>query len=467
MGAFRLAGAKMASPSWWSRRKPSEFLIIAFAAYLVAGALYVPLVFQYWTYPKRWLFIVMVFAGILGLAASRLGRWKLLDTKKRLLVPALVVVILVSSAAWIYTVATATEDDYVKMADGQAYVVMAQSLIDNHTFLWAGGPSEHYGPLYPLYLVPFYLVSRDLAATKAAILIMGASALAVIYFTTRRLYGGLPALVTMGVVISMPTLLLMTSRNLSEFFMVMLYTLTIYWLYRSLEPGKQAYVILAGLFAGLTYLTKSSMGFLFLFAGAAGVLWRFKYARWGMVRDRNYLAAVLVFLGIVVAWTVRNLYVFWRPYMGRDALLNSWNGDRYFNGAFNYAIPGQWERLLLLSLVFAAFMIPFLLSMFWPFLGELRAALARIGDQRISLLTLGSLLPLAFGAVLSSMYYIWERYRLDLRTAGWPEAQASYFILNSARYAVISVVPLLWLVFEVRRARTREGGQEATPGLPG
>ncbi len=463
MSEYGLDRREMAAPSWWSRRTISAMLAVAFAVYLAAGALYVPLVFQFWTYPKRWLFIVMVFASLGGIVASRLGRWSLLGVDRKVLVPSFAAVIIVASAAWGYTVLTATEGDYAKMVDGQAYVIMARSLLDQHTLSWVEGqPSEHYGPLYSLYLLPFYLWSRDILATKVAILFMGVVATLAVYLTTRRLYGPLEGLVASAMVLSMPTLLLMSSRNLAEFLLVLLYTLTIYSLYRSLEAGRGRYVILAGLFAGLAYLTKSSTGYLFLFAGLAGFLWRYRHVRLAVFKDRNYRRAVGVFSALVGLWTLRNLYTFWRPYMGRQALIDRWNGDFYFNGAFNYVIPARWEQLLLQSLIFAAFMVPFMLALAWPFLPELRRSLGRLGDERISLLWLATLLPMALGAPLSSIYYIWERYQLHPAMAGLPEVMASYFILNGARYILISVVPLLWLAFEARLG----GGEAVGRGMP-
>ncbi len=365
---------------------PKWFLAIAYSAFLSSLALLVPLVFQYSTYPKRVVFMVMLFSGLLGLVTSLAFRWSLLRVDRKILVPALLSALVISLVAWVYTVLTATEPDYIKFVDGQVYVVMAQSLLDQGTFLRNGVPTEHYGPLYPLFLVPFYVVSRDILATKAAILVMGAAAAAAVFCTTRRLYGGKEALLATTLVFSNPTLLLVTSRNMAEFLLVMLYALTIYCLHRSLEKGAEKQVVLAGLFAGLAYLTKSSLGYLFLVAAAAGFLWRFRYARWGVLRDRHYLTAAALFLALVGAWVVRNIVALWRPYMGRQAFIDRWNGDFYFNAAFGYAIPGRWELFTLQTIIFGGFMVPVAVAYLWPFLPDLRRALGKLREERMSML---------------------------------------------------------------------------------
>lgn len=444
MGEVR---ATVALPS--SYRIPSWVLAVVFSSYLVGNALVVTLFYPYWNIHKGTALLVMVVlqSAWMGLALHR--GWSLSREGSRVVWACFLVALVTAAAAWGFTVLTSTEADYQRSYDGSIYIQMAQSLLDNHTFLQDGRPSQHFGPLYPLYLAPFYLVSRGLGATRAAILGMGVLALATVFFTTRRLYGSTRALVATTVVLSVPSIIIYTSRNLAEFLVLLLYTLTLYCLYRSLEEDHRRYVLFAGLFAGLAYLTKSSTGYFFLLAGVAGFLWRFRYVHWGILRDRRYWAAVVLFMVPVGLWGLRNIYVFWSPDQGLRGLLDSWNGDFYFNAAVRAVLPGYWERFAFLLLIFGAFTVPFLLSFLWPFLPQLRGTLARWREERVSLLLVGAVVPLVLGILISSIYYITEHYLVNPQLAGLPENQANYFIHNVVRYIVVALVPLLWLTFEV------------------
>ncbi len=53
--------------------------------------------------------------------------------------------------------------------------------------------------------------------------------------------------------------------------------------------------------------------------------------------------------------------------------------------------------------------------------------------------------------------------------AGSPEIQASYFILNGARYMLIGLVPLTWFIFEAGRGgdgAVTEGAGSKAPKSP-
>ncbi|MEM3341192.1 MAG: glycosyltransferase family 39 protein, partial [Thermoplasmata archaeon] len=110
--------------------------------------------------------------------------------------------------------------------------------------------------------------------------------------------------------LSMDWMLVWTSwHNYTENMVILTYSLTIWAIYKSIE--EQKYIILAGVFAGIGYLTKSSMGFFFIIAGLCGFAWRFYFMRWKLFKNIYYITAVGIFALFVVSWAIRNLYHFW------------------------------------------------------------------------------------------------------------------------------------------------------------
>ncbi len=433
---------------------------VAFVASLAVGTLTVPLWFGSNQFiAARHVYLLMLIMAVLGGGFGTFARWGLLDLDRRVLAVSFSALFVIAGGSWVYIVFETTEMQYDASGDGGWYISISQSLLEGQLFYRNGYPEEHFGPLYPLYLAPFYAVSRDPIVTKAAILVLGVLALAVVLFTTRKLYGTVEAILAGASLLSLPTLIFASSRNYAEFLAILLYTLTIYCLCRSLEPGRGRYVVLAGLFAGLAYLTKSSTGYFFLIAGFAGLLWRFKYSRWTLFKDRNYLAGMGVFIGLLGAWAIRNIYFFWwlRSRNPLDLPL-IWNWDYDFRRALDYTFPAKWQEWILLALVFGAYSVPFIASLAWPFLRQLRSAARSINEERVSLLMVATFLPILLGSLISPIYYLWEFYRSHPAVAGSPTSQVIYFVLHVERYMLASVVPLFWLAFEgAKRAKDKIG----------
>ncbi len=63
------------------------------------------------------------------------------------------------------------------------------------------------------------------------------------------------------------------SLGFAEALVAMLFVLTVWAILKSLKRTR--YIVWAGLFAGLGFLAKASLGY-FFFAGLAGLLWRFR-----------------------------------------------------------------------------------------------------------------------------------------------------------------------------------------------
>src|SRR5207249_2886917 len=87
-----------------------------------------------------------------------------------------------------------------------------------------------------------------------------------------------------------------------------LFTLTLLGILKSLQS--EPYILVAGLGAGLAYLTRSSIGPFFVVAGLAGLAWRFHYQKWRALANGWYLGAIALFAAPVLWWANRNVTTF-------------------------------------------------------------------------------------------------------------------------------------------------------------
>ncbi|HET6398089.1 MAG TPA: glycosyltransferase family 39 protein, partial [Candidatus Thermoplasmatota archaeon] len=205
-------------------------------------------------------------------------------------------------------------------ADGNTYSAMGHMWAETGRLLVPYGeastvppmepqPSHHYPPLFPILLgLGYKAFGFGLWQTKAMAVTFALGAIAAAWWTTRDLYGQQAGLFVAGAVALQPHLLWSTGTNFSENVVVILFAFTIWAILKSLDQPR--FIILAGLFAGLAYLTRSSIGAFFLVAGVGGFLWRFLYLRWRVLADRHYLLAILIFGSLVALWAGRNIRVF-------------------------------------------------------------------------------------------------------------------------------------------------------------
>ena len=310
--------------------------------------------------------------------------------------------------------------------DGSTYAYMAENFrlhgefVDTMTievgetgipYIFTDGYSHHYPPLYPLYLSAFFAVfGFSVIVTKVASVVSSLLLLVVIYFTTKNLYGSKKALIVTSV----------SSVLFSYFFITVaiFFVLTIWAILKSLEQGQ--YIILAGLFAGLGYLTKSSVGYFFIVAGFGGLAWRFYYMRWKVFRDKYYLAAIVVFLSIVAAWALRNI-----------ARFGSWETSAYVSFVSSNALSNLGSVLLELVVQFGVYLLVlFVVAIYW--MPQLRKTISKVKDEHYSGLWLAVGLIAIIGAIFAAMFQIWEHQ--------------SRFTPPVARYSMIAVTPLLWLI---------------------
>lgn len=290
------------------------------------------------------------------------------------------------------------------------------------------GHSRHYPPAWPAVLAAGYAVlGFGLWQTKVVALATALVAIAVAYACTRDLYGPDKALIVGALVAVEDQLLWATGRGYSENLVLVFFTLTLWAIVRSLKDER--FVLLAGLFAGLAYLTRASMGPFFLVAGIGGFAWRLRHRGWRGVASPWYLGAAGLFAAMVLAWAARN-----------QALHGSPTTSLHMSTATAHALANPGALLVGLGaklLLFSAFAAVFVL----PLGRELRAAARRAREEETSALWLAAGLVFVLGWLLTALLWTYEGY--------------TPFFLENQRYVVVALVPLAWLA--VREMRDAKG----------
>lgn len=238
-------------------------------------------------------------------------------------------------------------------ADGNTYTAMGHAWAIGHDFLMPYGEvsttnptppmhSHHYPPAYPFYLgLVFTVFGFGLWQAKIAAVVVALAALGVVYATTRDLYGRVPAALTAGLLAVEPHLVWTTGTGFSENMVLMFFALTMWAILKSLQDDR--FIVYAGIFAGLTYLSRASVGYFFVIAGIGGLLWRLTFRGWGVLTNKWYLGAIASFLGIGGAWALRNVMRF--GYESRSFSVGE---------ILPFAVPGLLVLAVVLALPFLA-----------------------------------------------------------------------------------------------------------------
>jgi len=329
----------------------------------------------------------------------------------------------------------------LRTCDGHAYWHLAQNLaagrgltitdpeVADRLCRLAYGPSHHYSPLLPIVEAGFILVLGPgtwtlVVATEA----VTALALATVWWTARDLFGpkgGLCALALMS--LEWTTTIHASRYGYAENLVLVTIALTLWAIHRSLKDER--WIVLAGLFAGLGYLAKGSVGYFFLVAGGAGFLWRLLHRGWRGVVRPWYGLAILVFASIVGAWTTRNLLHFWDGTAG-----DFWSAaamSEPVQNVLQYAgqHPDKVAAIALPKLLTLLLAIVPLAFVFTP---QILAGAKRWRDETVSLDLLAILLLIVIGWLIAAAQGVYEH------TNPWWG--------DPIRYVAPARVPLIWVV---------------------
>ncbi len=374
-------------------------------------------------------------------------RLDLLSAPRRVLVASFLLAIVAAFAVFTYLNFTATQANYCWLNDGLIYQEMGQSFLQNHEFIVNGSFSHHFGPVYPMYLSVFYLALPTHLGAQIADEIIFVVAAMVIFWVTKRMYGTVPAVISTALVTTVPIYVFVTSRNYSEPVILILYTLTVYFILESLKPGKENRIILAGFVAAVGFLTKSSFGYFFIVTGAVGFLWRFYYMRWQVLKNKNYVTAIAVFFSLLLVWTARGIYHFWTGSL--SSFFAALQPSNYMYAATTYTFGSDIGGYLVQCIFFTVLSAVFALGYVWIFASYLRQAWKRIREERISCLAVSIVLPFVVGVLIASLYFVYENYWMPpYLITYYPVSQIRYLVYQLVRYYFIALVPLSWLAYE-------------------
>ena len=350
-------------------------------------------------------------------------------------------------------------------SDGDTYVAMGHAWMLHHEFLmpygdvttWGPMPpghSNHYPPAYPFYLgVVFTLFGYGLWQAKIAAVVVSLAALAAAYWTSRDLYGKTAGALAAGLVAVEPHLLWSTGTGFSENMVLLFFALTMWAILKSLHDDR--YIVLAGLFAGLAYLSRASVGYFFVIAGLGGLGWRLWHRGWRVFTNVWYMLAIAIFGSIVGAWALRNMLLFPPVEQTFDFGFWSWTGmvpawetssyTRYVQ-KHAWERPEMWKEALVKKVpFFLAFAAWYVL----PMLPESWRATKRIREEHTSALWLSVFLVWVIAWIISSMFWVFE--------------QSGLYWFDNHRYVVIGLLPLGWLL--LREARMHRASFRLRYGL--
>jgi 4-amino-4-deoxy-L-arabinose transferase-like glycosyltransferase len=397
------------------------------------------------------LFGLYSIVGVAGTGAtilSRKGELRILEVSAKETNAVLLLAIIIGFVVFSWLTLSVTPAQYDWMHDGLIYQQMAQSFLTNREFIVGGLYTHHFSPVFPMYLSLFLALLPLHLGTQLADLLIFAISLIAVFLVTKSLYGLTPAMISTGLVATVPSFIFSTSRNYAEPMVLILYTLTIFFIYESLRPEKGNRIILAGLFAGLGFLTKASLGYFFILTGIAGFLWRFYYMKWRVFKNKNYIIAIAVFFALLTTWTVRNLSLFWN-----GSIWSFWTAAQpslYLQEALIFSITKDVGSAFFQFWIFAILSSLFFLPYIWILSPYMKGITKQIRNEKVSCLLLAILLPILIGLAMSSIDFVYENYWMpDYWISYYPISQVRYLIYTITRYLFIAIVPLSWLAYEL------------------
>lgn len=316
--------------------------------------------------------------------------------------------------------------------DGAVMSVMGESFAVHGEFLvpYAPVPTfyHHYPPLYPMYLSLFYRVlGFSIFATKVADFLLSGLLIAAVWFTTADLLGRRKAWYAAAFTALEPMFLMTSLIGYSEELVGLCFVLTAWAAVKGLR--ELPFLALAGLFAGLGFLAKASIGWVFAVTLVMGFLWIRRVRGWWILKDKWFLSGAGLFALLAGGWTLRNLAVYGWPHWETSAYLD------YVYG-FGFAHPALLIEALVVKV--PLFLVFFLLygGLFFP---ELRLSRLAAGGEVTGLLwtIVGS--TFLMGWIVSSFF--------------WTVEQTPLWWWDNLRYVVVTSPLILWLVLRETEPR--------------
>jgi hypothetical protein len=169
--------------------------------------------------------------------------------------------------------------------------------------------------------------------------------------------------------------------------------------------------------------------------------------KWRVFKNKHYLLAILVFLALVLAWTARNLSLFWDGTLSNFFVASQ--PSQYLNDAVVHSLTKDLGSFFVQFWFFAVLSAFFLLPYVWMLSPYIKRAFSRIRDERVSCLLLSIILPLLIGLLMGAVDFVYENeWMPDFWITYYPVSQIRYLVFTLIRYFFIAIVPLTWLAYE-------------------
>jgi 4-amino-4-deoxy-L-arabinose transferase-like glycosyltransferase len=299
------------------------------------------------------------------------------------------------------------------------------------------GPSHHYAPGLPIVEAAFVAALGDTPlALYLPLVLLSVMAVAVVWLTTRDLFGADSALlVAAAFSLDSTAVAYGTYMGYAENLVLIASTVMLWAVLKSRDDERL--VVVAGLAAGVGYLAKSSPVW-FLLIGAGLVVYRWRWLGPRVLRSRSTWLGLTAFLVPVAVWSYRNIALFWDGTPG--GLLRAWQTSGAQSAMLATALgqPGELlaGMLVTLPMLLALAAVPYL-----PFVPAIREA-ARLWREELA-----SWSWLAIGLIFVTGWF--------LAAVFWVTAHSSPLWADPIRYVMPATIPLLWLVVRYGRHTVR------------
>ncbi len=204
------------------------------------------------------------------------------------------------------------------------YLALGQSIATGQGFTVNGEPTAFRPPGYPLLLAGLAKLGLDsVVEIRFVQIFLNALTLFFLFLLSLKIAGPVAALVSTTVAAVYPYFIFGVGTLFALTWFSFTLVISVYFLIRGLEGDKKSLIALAGLFMGLSILTRTSAAVL----GIMTLVWLFLVLR----LSKKFIVTAIVFgatIAIVVApWLIRNYIVFGKPMLSTNGGRNLWLGN--------------------------------------------------------------------------------------------------------------------------------------------
>ena len=214
---------------------------------------------------------------------------------------------------------------------GDANFIKHQEGVTNFLSLCITGKYEQANqhPLYILLLTPFastdlsfFIIAKIISAVIGSILIL------ILFIVGKRMFGDLVASVAVFALLLNAVFIEWTTLVACESLLMLLYLLSIYFIIEGFKNNK--YWAYAGIFAGLSYLTKASGLFLLPgFALSSIIIYKLK-----IFKNKFFWLFFILFTAVTSPLLIRNIVVYQNPFFNDNLYLVTMEWDKVVSSRY-------------------------------------------------------------------------------------------------------------------------------------